>query len=58
MGGKTGNVSFSDPESLSKSLNSASFKSLNADLGTLGTSSRKVLTSAKSSPRTSANLKM
>ena len=54
-GGNTGNVR-SDPESLSKSLSSASLRSLNADLGTLGTSSRKVLTSAISKPNTSANL--
>ena len=56
-GGNTGNVR-SDPESLSKSLSSASLRSLNADLGTLGTSSRKVLTSAISKPNTSANLKI
>ena len=55
VGGRTGNVR-SDPESLSRSLNSASFKSLKADLGTLGTSSRKCLTSAISKPNTSANL--
>jgi len=56
VGGWTGKWS-SDPESLSMSLSSASLRSLNAERGTRGTSSRKVLTSAKSSPKTSANLK-
>ena len=57
-GGCTGKVRSDDPDpSLSKSLNSASFKSWKADLGTLGISSRNVLTSAKSKPNTSANLK-
>lgn len=52
--GKAGNGSHST--SLSVSLRSASFKSLKADFGTLGTSSKKVLTSARSRPKTSANL--
>ena len=57
VGGKTGKCS-SDPVSLSMSLSSASFRSLKADFGTLGTSSRNVLTSAKSNPNTSANLEL
>ena len=54
-GGWTGKAR-SDPESLSKSLSSASFRSWKTDLGTFGTSSRNVLTSARSKLNTSANL--